>query len=437
MSQRLGIAAALLGDPATLLFDEPVNGLDPEGIRWIRTLMRKLADEGRTVVVSSHLMNEMEETADHVIVIGRGRLIADTSMTEFRLRGAGSHVRVISPDAARLAELLDRAGGQVTFATRRRDDLHRRRPRCRADRRSRRRARPARARADTPLGQPRGGVHGAHARQRRLPAGGDLMTPFSVTLRSEWTKLASLRGTSIKLQLAFVLSVGLTALLALIVGATWDDASAADRASHDPAGVGLFGSLFSMIVFAVLGATAVTSEYGSGMIRMTLTATPRRGRVLAAKAAVVAAITLVAGPRHRDDDVPRRAGCLRLLRRADREPGGRRRAARGARRRRPDAGPARSSRSRSASRRAVPRVPSPRSSRRLHCRGSSAACCRVVARQRRSTTLPGAAAEAITSGHLESATEGLLAPGLAALVLAGWLALFLGAAWLVLERRDA
>ena len=116
MSQRLGIAAALLGDPATLLFDEPVNGLDPEGIRWIRTLMRKLADEGRTVVVSSHLMNEMEETADHVIVIGRGRLIADTSMTEFRLRGAGSHVRVISPDAARLAELLDRAGGQVTFA---------------------------------------------------------------------------------------------------------------------------------------------------------------------------------------------------------------------------------------------------------------------------------------------------------------------------------
>jgi ABC-2 type transport system ATP-binding protein len=116
MSQRLGIAAALLGDPATLLFDEPVNGLDPEGIRWIRTLIRKLADEGRTIVVSSHLMSEMEETADHVIVIGRGRLIADTSMTEFRLRGTGSHVRVISPDAARLAELLDRAGGQVTFA---------------------------------------------------------------------------------------------------------------------------------------------------------------------------------------------------------------------------------------------------------------------------------------------------------------------------------
>ncbi len=116
MAQRLGIAAALLGDPRTLLFDEPVNGLDPEGIRWIRTLMRRLADEGRTVVVSSHLMNEMEETADHVIVIGRGRLIADTSMAEFRLRGAGGHVRVVSPDAVRLAELIARAGGQVTPA---------------------------------------------------------------------------------------------------------------------------------------------------------------------------------------------------------------------------------------------------------------------------------------------------------------------------------
>ena len=103
MAQRLGIAAALLGDPRTLLFDEPVNGLDPEGIRWIRTLMRRLAAEGRTVVVSSHLMNEMEETADHVLVIGRGRLIADTSMAEFRRRSASSHVHVVSPDAARPA----------------------------------------------------------------------------------------------------------------------------------------------------------------------------------------------------------------------------------------------------------------------------------------------------------------------------------------------
>jgi ABC-2 type transport system ATP-binding protein len=114
MSQRLGIAAALLGDPATLLFDEPMNGLDPEGIRWIRTLLQRFAAEGRTVVVSSHLMHEMEETADHVLVIGRGRLIADTSIADLTLRSAGNHVHVSSPDAAALGALLERAGGLVT-----------------------------------------------------------------------------------------------------------------------------------------------------------------------------------------------------------------------------------------------------------------------------------------------------------------------------------
>jgi ABC-2 type transport system ATP-binding protein len=88
MRQRLGIAAALLGDPPTLVFDEPVNGLDPEGVRWIRTLMRSLAAEGRTVLVSSHLISEMALTADHLIVIGRGRLLADTGMREFTARHA-------------------------------------------------------------------------------------------------------------------------------------------------------------------------------------------------------------------------------------------------------------------------------------------------------------------------------------------------------------
>ena len=97
-----------------LLFDEPMNGLDPEGIRWIRPLLQRLAAEGRTVVVSSHLMSEMEETADHVLVIGRGRLIADTSIAEFTQRSAGSHVRVVSPDAPELAALLERPGGQVS-----------------------------------------------------------------------------------------------------------------------------------------------------------------------------------------------------------------------------------------------------------------------------------------------------------------------------------
>lgn len=116
MSQRLGIATALLGNPHILLFDEPVNGLDPEGIRWIRSLLRQLASEGRTIFVSSHLMSEMEETADHVIVIGRGRLIADTSIAEFTRRGSGNHVRVISPMGTDLAPLLVRAGAGVTMS---------------------------------------------------------------------------------------------------------------------------------------------------------------------------------------------------------------------------------------------------------------------------------------------------------------------------------
>jgi ABC-2 type transport system ATP-binding protein len=114
MYQRLGIAAALLGDPQTLLFDEPVNGLDPEGILWIRNLMKRLASEGRTIFVSSHLMSEMQETAEHVLVIGRGRLIADMSMTEFIRRSSGGHVKVISPRAAMLIPLLVQAGASVT-----------------------------------------------------------------------------------------------------------------------------------------------------------------------------------------------------------------------------------------------------------------------------------------------------------------------------------
>jgi ABC-2 type transport system ATP-binding protein len=114
MGQRLGIAAALLGDPATLLLDEPVNGLDPEGIRWMRNLLKSLAAEGRTVFVSSHLMNEMAVTADHVIVVGRGRLIADLSTEELLRSASGSSVRVRSPEAGRLRDLVTAPGVTVS-----------------------------------------------------------------------------------------------------------------------------------------------------------------------------------------------------------------------------------------------------------------------------------------------------------------------------------
>jgi ABC-2 type transport system ATP-binding protein len=113
MGQRLGIAVALLGDPEVLLFDEPVNGLDPDGIVWIRTLLRSLARQGRTVFVSSHLMSEMALTADHLIVVGKGRLIADTSVASFVGQSARTHVRVRSPEAIDLAERLAGQGAHV------------------------------------------------------------------------------------------------------------------------------------------------------------------------------------------------------------------------------------------------------------------------------------------------------------------------------------
>ncbi|MFF3499243.1 ABC transporter ATP-binding protein [Streptomyces sp. NPDC003247] len=110
MGQRLGIAAALLGDPRILMFDEPVNGLDPEGIHWIRNLMKSLAAQGRTVFVSSHLMSEMALTADHLVVIGQGRLLADTSMADFIARNSRAYVRIRTPQRERLLDVLHSAG---------------------------------------------------------------------------------------------------------------------------------------------------------------------------------------------------------------------------------------------------------------------------------------------------------------------------------------
>jgi ABC-2 type transport system ATP-binding protein len=113
MGQRLGIAAALLGDPPVVVLDEPVNGLDPEGIRWIRSLCRRLADEGRTVFVASHLMSEMSLMADHLLVIGRGRILADCSTQEFLADHASSYVRVKAPALVEVGSLLQARGLDV------------------------------------------------------------------------------------------------------------------------------------------------------------------------------------------------------------------------------------------------------------------------------------------------------------------------------------
>ncbi len=114
MSQRLGIAATMLGDPKVVMFDEPVNGLDPEGILWIRNFMKALAEQGRTVFVSSHLMSEMENTADHLIVVGKGQLIADCSMSAFIARSSGSAVRVRTPTPDSLVLAIAAEGGVAT-----------------------------------------------------------------------------------------------------------------------------------------------------------------------------------------------------------------------------------------------------------------------------------------------------------------------------------
>src|SRR5215813_633676 len=122
MGQRLGIAAAVLGDPAVVVLDEPVNGVDPEGVLWVRNLLKGLAAEGRTVFVSSHLMSEMALTAAQLVVIGRGRLIADTTVEEFVARAGGSAVTVRTPQAARLRELL--LGPGITVTSRQSGVLH-------------------------------------------------------------------------------------------------------------------------------------------------------------------------------------------------------------------------------------------------------------------------------------------------------------------------
>lgn len=114
MGQRLGIAAALLGDPHTLILDEPVNGLDPEGVKWVRTMVRHLASQGRTIFISSHLMSEMSQTADHLLVIGRGRIIADGPIEDVVGSTRTATVRVVTPKAADLEQLLTQQGGSVS-----------------------------------------------------------------------------------------------------------------------------------------------------------------------------------------------------------------------------------------------------------------------------------------------------------------------------------
>ena len=167
MGQRLGIAAALLADPQTIILDEPANGLDPEGIHWIRNMLKELAAEGRTVFVSSHVMSEMALTAEHLIVVGRGRMIADLSVDEFIRSAAKNTVRVRSPQATELRDAI--VGPNVSIELGRRRSARGERDAGRGDRSSGGRpwVRPLRARTDASLAG--GGLHGRDAGRGRVP----------------------------------------------------------------------------------------------------------------------------------------------------------------------------------------------------------------------------------------------------------------------------
>ena len=232
MRQRLGIAAALLGDPPALMLDEPFNGMDPEGIVWMRGFLASLAAEGRAVLVSSHLMSELQDTAGHLVIVGRGKVIADTSVADLLASASGD--RVMLRTSARGHPGGDRAGA-------RRGDGGRHRPRhrspfpaCRPNGSWRccRQARPVR-RGDRPPGDPGGGLHGTHQGRGRVPvresgragrAGGVMttITPsrptarpgragFAHLLHAEWTKFRTVRGWVI----AVIVAVLVTVLLGL------------------------------------------------------------------------------------------------------------------------------------------------------------------------------------------------------------------------------
>lgn len=262
-----------------------------------------------------------------------------------------------------------------------------------------------------------------------------MSTPFSATLRSEWTKLVSLRSTKVIVVLGVVVGVALSALLALVAGVTWDDWDAAGRREFEPIGGALLGGVVAAILFLVLGVKAATGEYGSGMIRITLTATPRRGRVLAAKAAVVGAVSLVAG-------LVVTAGMF-LAAQAILASYGAESAS---------LGESDALRAVFATALLSPLFPVIALALGFMLRSTAASVIAVFAlifapaflgdllpewwQEHVLRYLPGAAGDAIAVGHLEGSPAGL-APGVAALVVVAWLAIFLGAAWAVFERRDA
>ena len=226
MRQRLGIAAALLGDPAVLIFDEPFNGMDPEGIVWMKGFLRSLAAQGRAVLVSSHLMSELQDTAGHLVVVGRGKVIADTSVADLIAAASGNRITLRTTAPADAMTALAGARAQVTATGS--GVLTSFKPFVRTSRGYPHRPRDSLHRGQRPPGHPRTGLHGTDQPQRRVPGGGDVMTTETVTphlspltperesfwylVHAEWTKFRTVRGWVIAVLITIVAITALTFL---------------------------------------------------------------------------------------------------------------------------------------------------------------------------------------------------------------------------------
>jgi len=317
MLGRLGLAAALLGDPPILVLDEPLNGLDPEGIIWFRGLMRQMAAQGRTVLVSSHLMAEMAVTADHLLIIGEGRLLADSEMKTFEQEHEHEEILVRTPDPQTLRGLVADADGAVrdldatsfavsgldgptvgALALRAGVELHELAPVRRSledafmdlTAPAARRA-PAHAPAVLADMAPRPGrppVDAAAAPKQ--PA-----ARFRDVVRSELIKFRSARPGPLIVAGSLATGAGTGLLFADATARRYPDFDADERRSFDPTLMSLRGRSLLEVALGVLGALAMTSEYGARTITPSLTAVPDRDRLLAAKTLTTATISFGTG----------------------------------------------------------------------------------------------------------------------------------------------
>ena len=267
----------------------------------MRNLLRRLAGEGRTVFVSSHLMSEMAQTADHLIVIGRGKLIADTSVADFVARASKDIVHVRSPQGTELAELVTAIGGTVIahddglleargvtpaqvgeLAAEHRIVLHELSPQL---------ASLEEAFMDITKGELESRRGGSPVTSAALEAPRGVRVTQLRVIRSEWTKLWTLKSTAWSLLVAVVLTIGFPVLAATVISTHWGQRSPGDRAHFNPLDPALVGSQIAQLAIGVLGVLVISGEYSTGMIRSSLAAVPKRLPVLWAKAAVFGVVT--------------------------------------------------------------------------------------------------------------------------------------------------